>query len=227
MPFQPVVDGRWLPEAPLIAVGDGSASTVPVLAGTNLDEWNMFRLMSPGGIDHPQLLERLDRIAGDGHRFHDVYAASRPTASPDDLWSAVLTDGAFRVPAVRLLEAHQRAAAGGVGSYEYLFTWPTPAFGGLVGSCHALEIPFVFDNLHRGAAQMFLGGPPTPELATLAGVMQDAWIAFARTGDPSSPSLPEWPAFDPADRRVMRFDVAPEVLDDPGRAELDCWEGLL
>ncbi len=227
MPFQPVVDGHWLPEAPLAAIDGGSVAAVPVLAGTNLDEWNMFRLMSPGGIDHPQLLERLDRIAGEGHRFHDVYAASRPTASPDDLWSAVLTDGAFRVPAVRLLEAHQRAAARGVGGYEYLFTWPTPAFGGLVGSCHALEIPFVFDTLHRGAAQMFLGGPATPELEALAGVMQDAWIAFAHTGDPSTPSLPEWPAFDPSDRQVMRFDVEREVLQDPGRAELDCWEGLV
>ena len=82
MPFQPVVDGQWLPEAPLTAIGDGSVSTVPVLAGTNLDEWNMFRLMSPGGIDHPQLLERLDRIAGDGHRFHDVYAARGPPPRP-------------------------------------------------------------------------------------------------------------------------------------------------
>ncbi len=139
----------------------------------------------------------------------------------------MLTDGVFRVPAVRLLEAHQRAAAPGVGGYEYLFTWPTPAFGGLVGSCHALEIPFVFDTLHRGAARMFLGGPPTPELSTLAGAMQEAWIAFARTGDPSTVSLPEWPAFHPVQRPVMRFDVEREVLRDPGRAELDCWEGLL
>jgi len=227
MPFQPVVDGHWLPHDPVTAVAAGSAADVPLLAGTNRDEWNLFRLMMPGGLDHPELLKRLDRIAGEGHRFHDAYAAARPDATPDELWSAVLTDAAFRVPAVRLLEAHHAAAAPGVRSYEYLFTWPTPAFGGLVGSCHALEIPFVFDTLGRSGAEMFLGGPAGPELHTLAEAMQEAWIAFARTGDPTTDALPSWPAFDPVARPVMRLDVTPELLADPGRAELDCWAGLM
>ncbi|MCU0311927.1 MAG: carboxylesterase/lipase family protein [Acidimicrobiales bacterium] len=227
MPFQPVADGHWLPSEPLLAIEGGAASDIDLMVGSNADEWNLFRLMSPGGLDHPELLGRLDRLAGDGHRFHDVYAAAHPGASPDELWSAVLTDAAFRVPGVRLLEAHQRAAAPGVHGFEYLFTWPTPAFGGAVGSCHALEIPFVFDTLHRGVAQLFLGGPATPEVQGLAAAMQDAWIAFARHGRPASPALPAWPAFAADERRVMRLDVRPEVLVDPGRTELDCWDGLV
>jgi para-nitrobenzyl esterase len=226
MPFQPVIDGHWLPMTPVDAVAQGSAAEVPLLAGTNADEWNLFRLTSPGDLDRPELLKRLDRIAGNGHEFHDAYAASRPEAFPADLWSAVLTDHAFRVPTVRLLEAHRRAAAPGVGGFEYLFTWPTPAFGGLMGSCHALEIPFVFDTLGRAGSEMFLGGPAGPELHELAAWMQEAWIAFARAGDPSTEALGEWPAFDPADRSVMRFDVECELLADPGRAELDCWTGV-
>lgn len=226
MPFQPVIDGHWLPMAPVDAVAQGSASGVPLLTGTNVDEWNLFRLMSPGDLDRPSLLDRLDRIAGHGHEFHDAYATPRPDVSPADLWSAVLTDYAFRVPAVRLLDAHRHAAAPGVSGFEYLFTWPTPAFGGLMGSCHALEIPFVFDTLGRAGAEMFLGGPAGPELHALAAGMQEAWIAFARTGDPSTEALGEWPAFDPVARRVMRFDTEPELLADPGRAELDCWTGV-
>jgi para-nitrobenzyl esterase len=73
---------------------------------------------------------------------------------------------------------------------------------------------------------MFLGGPAGQELHELAARMQEAWIAFARTGDRSTEALGEWPAFDPADRSVMRFDVECELLADPGRAELDCWTGL-
>ncbi|MCD9623856.1 carboxylesterase/lipase family protein [Rhabdothermincola salaria] len=227
MPFQPVVDGQWLPTDPLTAIRQGAAADVALLAGTNLDEWNLFRVMSPGGIDHPKLLERLDRIAGNGHEFHDTYAASRPEATPDDLWSAVLTDAGFRVPTVRLLEAHHGAAAPGVAAYEYLFTWPTAAFGGVMGSCHALEIPFVFDNLHRGGAELFLGGSVGPELHTLAARMRDAWTAFAHTGVPAAEGLPAWPAFDPRRREVLRLDLQPEVLADPGRAELDRWADLL
>lgn len=227
MPFQPVVDGHWLPTDPLTAVAAGAASGVSLLTGTNADEWNLFRVMSPGGLDHPKLLERLDRIAGQGHAFHDAYAAAHPGASPDDLWSAVLTDAGFRVPAVRLVEAHAAATAPGVGTFQYLFTWPTPAFGGLMGSCHALEIPFVFDNLGKAGAEMFLGGPAGPELSGLAGAMNEAWATFARTGTPASADLPVWPAFDPTTRPVLRLDLDPEVLADPGRDELACWDGLL
>lgn len=227
MPFQPVVDEHWLPCDPLTAVADGAAAHIPLLTGTNLDEWNLFRVMSPGGLDHPELMERLDRIAGRGHEFHDAYAAARPGADPADLWSAVLTDAAFRVPALRLLEAHHAAAVPGVGGYEYLFTWPTPAFGGVMGSCHALEIPFVFDNLTKPGAELFLGGPTGADLGALAARTRDAWVSFARRGVPGADGMPDWPAFDPAARRVMRIDLASEVLADPGRAELDCWAGLL
>ena len=139
----------------------------------------------------------------------------------------MLTDFGFRVPAVRLLEAHRTAAAPGVGGWQYLFTWPTPAFGGVMGSCHALEIPFVFDNVHKKGAELFLGGPAGPELHALAEAVQDAWIAFARTGDPNHAGLPDWPAYEPTDHPVMRLDVERELLHHPHRAELDCWAGVI
>lgn len=109
MAFQPVVDGSFLPVDPLTAVAAGQAADVPFLTGTNLDEWNLFALMSPGGLDHPRLLGRLERLFGDGNLVHDAYAASRPDATPDDLWNAVLTDATFRVPAIRLVEADRKS----------------------------------------------------------------------------------------------------------------------
>jgi para-nitrobenzyl esterase len=226
LPFQPVVDGRWLPTSPLEAVRAGRAADVALLIGTNADEWNLFRLLSPGGLDHPQLLDRLDRVFTHGHRIHDTYAADQAGASPDELWSQILTDAAFRMPAVRLLEA--RAEAGTASpSFQYLFSWATPAFGGLVGSCHALELPFVFGTLGHPGAELILGGSATPELWALADAVQDSWTAFARSGDPSHPGLPEWPAWTVERRAVMRFDTTREVLDDPGGAERDLWQGVL
>ncbi|HEY6530741.1 MAG TPA: carboxylesterase/lipase family protein [Acidimicrobiales bacterium] len=226
MAFQPVVDGEWLPEDPLEAMRAGTAADVAVVVGSNADEWNLFRLLSPGGLDHPELLDRLDRIFGAGHVIHDTYAAVRPDAGPDELWSAILTDATFRIPAVRLLEA--RAEGGAISpSYQYLFSWPTPAFGGLVGSCHALEIPFVFGTMESAQAELVLGGSTGPELWALSDAIQDAWLAFARTGRPSVPRAPAWPAWDREVRSVMRLDTTREVLSDPSAAERELWEGVL
>ncbi len=224
MAFQPVIDGEFLPEHPLDAVRAGRAADVPLLTGTNLDEWNLFRLMTPGGLDHPELLGRLERIFGEGHRVHDTYVATRPGASPDDLWSAVLTDATFRLPCIRLVEARGAATS---PTWQYLFTWATPAFGGVAGSCHALEIPFVFGVLDAPGASIFLGGEPGADLHELSRRMQDAWIAFARTGDPSIGSLPAWPRWDITARPTMRFDLDCAVDHDPWGSDRALWQDVL
>ncbi len=224
MAFQPVVDGVHLPCDPLSAVDEGTDADVPLLIGTNRDEWNLFRLMSPAALDHPELLERLDAVFGEGHRIRDTYAEARPDAAPADLWSAVLTDATFRIPAIRLADARHRA---GRSTYQYLFTWATPAFGGIAGSCHALEIPFVFGVLGNPGAALVLGGEPSAELWSLSEAMQDAWLAFARAGNPSHPGLPEWPAWNRDDRPTMGFDLVRELLTDPGRDQRRLWEDVV
>ena len=218
MAFQPVVDGTHLPENPLLAVSEGRAMDVPFLTGTNLDEWNLFALMSPGGLDDPKLLERLERIFGTGHPVRDAYSVGRPGATPDDLWNAVLTDATFRIPAIRLVEARATATS---PTWQYLFTWATPAFGGVVKSCHALEIPFVFGVLDNHGAELFLGGPVHDDLRALSASMQDSWLAFARHGDPG------WQQWNPTTRPTKRFDVECEVLSDPMAAERKVWDGVL
>ena len=218
MAFQPVVDGEYLPENPLVAVANGDAADVPLITGTNLDEWNLFALMSPGGLDDPKLLERLERIFGSGHPVRDAYATGRPDASPDDLWNAVLTDATFRIPAIRLVEARAVATS---STWQYLFTWATPAFGGVVKSCHALEIPFVFGVVDAAGAELFLGGPVGDELRELSGAIQDAWLAFAHTGDPG------WPAWNAESRPTQQFDIERPVLADPMATERRVWDGVL
>jgi carboxylesterase type B len=97
----------------------------------------------------------------------------------------------------------------------YRFSWETPAFGGALRSTHALEIPFVFDNLDRNTEGVTGNAP---ERQGIADAMHRAWINFARTGDPG------WPAYDTTRRATMRFDVETEVVDDPEGAERRAWE---
>ncbi len=110
--------------------------------------------------------------------------------TPRDLWVAIATEYVFRLPSVRLADAHRAAAGPGVGTYVYLFTWESPMLDGYLGSCHALEIPFVFGTVRNPAVQGFSGGGP--EALALSAAMREAWTSFARTGSPGT-----WSAWDP------------------------------
>jgi para-nitrobenzyl esterase len=213
MPFQPVVDGITLRERPLEAIAAGNAAGVHVMTGTNRHEMTLFTIADPdyASLTYEQVEARVGRaLGGDGPALVASYASRRPGATPQELWHDLATDGVFRLPAIQLLSAqlpHARV-------WSYLFTWESPVFGGLLKSTHALEIPFVFDNLARGGAEMLTG--TGPERQGIADAMHRAWIAFARDGDPNHPGLPHWPAYDLERRATMRFDTSCEVVDDPG-----------
>jgi para-nitrobenzyl esterase len=222
--FAPVVDGIVLPERPIDAIGGGSATDVAVLIGTTRDEMKLFGMLDPGlnDLDDAKMLRRGAAFVGDEAKAADiigVYKTTRPGIAPAELWSALATDSVFRIPAVRLAE---RQSGRGNAVYMYRFDWATPVFGGQLGACHALEIPFVFDNLDALGSEMFTG-PASPEMREMARAMHTAWHTFARTGNPGD----NWPRYTSADRKVMRFDLTPEVIDDPDAAEREAWEGVL
>jgi carboxylesterase type B len=230
MPFHPVIDGDVLPVHPLEAIRAGSASGVDVLVGTNTDDWRLF-LAASGMLDRltddallgPVARHGFMSLAAYGLPAESALAAYRtahPSASPGELLAAVQTDWWCRVPAVRLADAHAASAGGASGTYMYEFAWPSPVAGGLFGACHALEIPFVFDTLDVGAAQMLgnlLGEDPPRQLAR---EMHAAWVAFAGHGNPG------WSGYDLERRAVMRFDLEPRVVDDPYAWERELWQGV-
>jgi para-nitrobenzyl esterase len=141
------------------------------------------------------------------------YRSRRPEMSSAELWLDLATDAVFRMPAIALLEAQLPHAP----AWSYLFTWETPVFGGLLRSTHALEIPFVFDNLQSKESTLFTG--TGPERGAIADAMHQAWIAFARTGEPSHAGLRAWPSYTASDRATMRFDARCELLTDPAGAD--------
>jgi len=188
----------------------------------------MFLLMEPslGQLDAEAMSAAADKVfvpAGrqPGEGF-DTYRRRLPDASLPDVWSAVLTDRTFRIPAIRLVEA-QLAHRPDV--WMYLFTLRSTAFNGALGACHALEIPFVWDNLAANGAEMFIGGR-SGDHDELARRMADAWVAFARDGVPSADGVPDWPVYDTERRATLRLDAgALEVVDDPMAPERQLWDG--
>ncbi|MCC5950554.1 MAG: carboxylesterase/lipase family protein [Acidimicrobiia bacterium] len=222
LPFGPVVGGDVLPVPPLEAIASGSAGSIPLLAGTTAEEWRLFGLALRSVEDEATILRRLGRMVPDPHQVAATYRQEADDRSHDDMWTAILTDRIFRIPAIRLVEA--QAAHRSDGCFMYQFDWATPAFEGRLGSCHALEIPFVFDNLDRGGVDSFCG-PDAPQ--SLADAMADAWVAFARTGNPNHQGIPAWPAYDTHDRAVLHFDDPCHLEHDPSPAQRAAWDGVL
>jgi para-nitrobenzyl esterase len=214
--FMPVVDGTVLPRRPVDAVADGLGS-VPTLIGTTKDEMTLFTVLDLGlgEIDAEAVSRALRESFGDdASGVLARYRALYPDLGERDLFTVVATDRVFRVPALRLAEAGLPHRP----TYMYLFTWETPVFNGKLKSCHALELPFVWDAVDRPGLSILTGdGPGRQELAD---AMHTAWIAFARTGDPG------WPAYDLDRRATQRFDTVVEVLDDPMGAQRVLWDDV-
>ena len=217
----PVVDGITLPGEPIEAVRRGLASDVPLLVGTTLDEARLFAAMSPlvGEVDEHTLPDRLLPLMGvgdsDGGLAHRAVAAYRTARhdlgralEPSGIMVDALTDRMFRQHSLDLAEAW---AERGTPTYSYLFTWESPVADGRLGACHAVELGFVFGTLDVIAR--FCGDGPEAE--ALAERVQDAWLAMARAGSPATPSLPDWPRFDPERRATMALGAAVEVIDAP------------
>jgi para-nitrobenzyl esterase len=217
LPFQPVVDGTVLPDLPLKTIASGTTGDVPTMIGTTADEMTLFLGLNlgVGQIDDEQLLKQMRTFFGDrAATVVDAYRANRPGGTSGDLLTAISTDRVFRIPAIHLAEAQVRQ---GRPTYMYLFSWPSPVMDGKLKSCHALELPFMWDALDRPGLSMLTGDGP--ERQAIADRMHADWIAFARTGDPG------WPAYDLDRRATQVFDVDSEVVDDPQGDERALWDG--
>lgn len=136
---------------------------------------------------------------------------------PVALLGELLCDATFAGGALAFAE---RLAAAGRPAHVFRFDWAAP--GNPFGACHCIELPFVFDTLPAWDAPMLAGGDPAV-LAGLAARMRDAWIAFARHGDPSHAGLPAWPRHGAAGQ-TMLFDAGCRVVDDAaGRRRWRFW----
>jgi para-nitrobenzyl esterase len=224
LPFQPTIGTDLLPMLPVDAVRNGVNAGVDLLAGTNLNEGSFFTAFQPvtDGVGSAAQARRIIEtdIASDAYPRYVSTLAEELDHEPTDAETleSALTDRLYRPPTNRLLDARLQTATG--RTFSYLFTWPSPMMDGKLGSCHALEAPFVFRQLHRLESATLIGDNPPKELSEW---MSGAWVEFARRGAPQSPALPDWPEYDALERRTMILDRRPVVASDPRGALRKVW----
>lgn len=214
--LQPVIDGEILPRHPVETVRAGGTNDVDLLIGTNSDEYGLFCV--PTGLadvlDETMLAGTIARLGVDPAAVIERYRAGMPGATPADLFVAIQSDWFCRVPTVRYVDAR---LAAGADSHVYEFAWKPDTYGGKLGACHTLEIPFVFDTLDDpwGSA---LRGPGAPR--ELAASVHRSWVEFVTTGDPG------WEPYGEA-RRVRRLDVRSTTVEDPAPFRRRAWDGVI
>ena len=156
---------------------------------------------------------KIDDAAAD--QLIAVYKKNRPKASPLDFALIIGTDVSnFRSGTDA--EAERRAMAKGQAPvYKYYFQWYSPVRGGVLRSYHTLDIPFIWENIDITVSMNGSG----PERQPLADKMSNAWVNFARTGNPNHKLLPKWEPFTLEHRATMIFNNECKLVKDPWREE--------
>ncbi len=217
--FVPTVGVPELPEYAFDPVASPHSAQVPLLIGSNRHEMALFFRDDPKiyeqTLSEAELAARVAMMVGNARdRVLDAYARAYPQTSPAERWVLITSDRTYRYDSITLAT---RKAEQGPATYMYYFTWQSRTDPKLL-SHHALEIAFAFDNLDKTP-----WASTEPESQALATRMSEAWIAFARTGNPSTPTLPDWPEYDKARRATMILDAECRVVNDPDAAIRNLW----
>lgn len=202
--FSPTEDTDTIP-GKILKVA--SASQKPFVIGTNKDENKLWAAFDPAASEKTEedWCHHLQKVFGNKQSdAKEIYESLRPGESPHFLMSAVNTDVGFRARAWSLTDARVQ---NGMPSWMYWFTWETPAFGGILGSCHALDIPFAFDNLDAPGGEMLTGD--APERYALATRFADEILQFASHGHPT------WSQYDLESRNTLQLDNRVNLVSDP------------
>jgi len=220
--FAPVL-GPDLPHWPFDPGAPTVSADIPVMIGTNRQEMSLAytKDRSFDQVSEAQLMKEAHNLVGG--RASDlvaVYRQQSPGATRRDLLLLLAADHSHRMDSIKLAE--RKYAQHGAQVYMYRFDWEAPVLGGLIKAAHTYEIPHVFDNAQLCSGMT--GG--NSDAVALAAKMSSAWIAFARSGDPNTPLLPSWPAYDTARRATMIFNDTCAVENDPGRTERLAWQKL-
>ena len=205
-PFGPVVDGQIVPRNPFDPDAPAVSADVPLLAGSNLHDANLSR--TDFSIDDTAAQDQLkNNLGADAAKIWTAYRAVDPHATAAQLYARIASDRGIRANTRTLIE--RKAALGRAPGYLYLLEWPAPFMGGRYGSVHGTDVPLIFHN-----PELWPLTAGSPQNSGLADYMSNAFIAFAKTGNPSTAQLP-WDAYSPTSKPTMIFDVRSGVQNDP------------
>jgi len=220
--FGPVLDERSLLRHPFYPDAPPQSAVIPMIIGNTHDETRAFLGNDPTNfsVDWAGLPAKLSQanmrvdidpatVIAEYRRLYPAYSAS------DVLFAATTAARSWRGA---VIEVEERARAGH-STWAYQLDWATPKDGGKFGAPHASDIQFVFDNIAKPGASAI-----GPTAQAMADQMSEAFLAFARTGDPNCKAIPRWDRYSLGRRQTMVFNTLSKLVDDPRGAERRLFE---
>ena len=201
----PERDGVILSEELYDEYANGKAKNVDIMIGTTSDEYRYWinetaysnNTTDGYSIYKEEVPETVQEIIEYLPEEDQQYAQDFMSLQTDeDVWNATefINELVFRIPAIKIAEGHADN-----GGNTYMYYWSYPTAYKLLGACHACELAYVFNNTDN---TIYNGDNIDLELAD---TVQNMWVNFARTGNPSTEDI-EWSQYDSQSRMTMILD---------------------
>jgi para-nitrobenzyl esterase len=222
--YKPVVDGEILDRQPWLDQPPSAARNIPIMVGNTLHETIAFT-----GLTDDLCLQAPQHIAAKVAEITvmsgfdpqailpiiEAYKRTMPSLTARELTVRVSTDLGFWKNTLELAELQSGTAP----VFAYECRWKTPCFGDMWAP-HGIDLPFIFNHPVYGPAwdgedcdAARAAADPVNERCGVGTQMSQAWVNFARNGDPSTAKL-SWPAFNANQRATMLFDGKSRVITD-------------
>src|SRR5580692_7372723 len=204
--YTPNINSEVLPESLGTAFATGNFNRVPIINGTNRDEWRLFVALSElegNPVTASNYQSMISSTLGVPAAVAAVIAAKYPLTafpSPSVALGAVGTDAIFACPALTI----DQSVSHFVPTFAYEFNDENapelflPPVSFPYGAAHASEIQYLMD-LPTAA----FPGTFSAQQQQLATTMKGYWTSFAAHGFPSSPGAPSWPLFNSLTQKMQ------------------------
>jgi len=220
----PCVDGKTIPRHPVESLASGMSAEIPLIIGATLHEWTSYHSLFHGELPKIMSLTKAEVTTAvaavygkQANYLMGAYAKAFPKASPGELFLMIEAGGSMRRRCREYAEA--KVTNGRAPVFAYSMNWESGALDGMLRAAHGLCVPLTMDNVeHTGSWTADF-----PESTIVAAAMSEAWIAFARTGNPSADGYTPWEPYDLKARKTMLFNTSSVLRSDPYR-EYDIWK---
>jgi para-nitrobenzyl esterase len=220
----PVVDGKVIPTHPWDPVGPARSAKIPLMIGWALTEETAFDKPTPEkmALDEAGLRQRVrTRLETDPEPIIAAFKETFPNSTPWDLYILIASNHPRGANTQEL--GKRKVLQASAPCWMYRVDWETPERGGHMKSFHGVELPFTFNNVKTAGPLI----SKMPQAYALEEKMSSTWTAFARTGNPNNPKIPNWPVYSAGKRETMIFNDEIRVENDPQRAARLAMEKVL